>query len=63
MVCHLLMGYLIYALSASLAALALAWWAGRRGPLPKGSSVGLLLFGALTSGVAVLFALLVFVRG
>lgn len=53
MILHLVKGYLIFALASSLAALALAWWAGRRGPLPEGSSVGLLLFGALVGVLAV----------
>lgn len=50
--------YLVFSLTASLAALALAWWAGRRGPLPEGSSVGLLLFGSLVGAVAVILAAL-----
>lgn len=53
-----LKAYLVFSLTASLAALALAWWAGRRGPLPEGSSVGLLLFGGLVGTAAVLLAAL-----
>lgn len=50
--------YLVFALTGSLAVLALAWWAGRRGPLPEGSSVGLLLWGLLAGLVAVVAYLL-----
>jgi len=54
----LLKAYVIFSVTSSLAALLLAWWAGRRGPLPEGSSVGLLLFGGLVGTAAVLLAAL-----
>ncbi|MBW6396170.1 hypothetical protein KZX47_13575 [Thermus sp. SYSU G05001] len=53
-----LKAYAIFSVTSSLAALALAWWAGRRGPLPEGSSVGLILFGGLVGAVVVFLAVL-----
>jgi len=53
MISRALVIYLVFSLTASLAALALAWWAGRRGPLPEGSSVGILFFGTLMGALAV----------